>query len=312
MINNLSHRLVKALMLMCWLSCSFVSAQQKLPPRLKAIRPMPIIQSIPEYHSIGQPILFSVKLPASFKRTLPNIIDGAQNLRAFFDKLRDKQQPIRIVHIGDSHVRGYAFPLTIRHHFERDFGHEATYPDTITYTTPVGLARETGLPGVVYHAIGINGATCSNFANVLQVQEIANLKPDLLILSFGTNESGRGFQSAAHQQRLAHFISMLQNSCPRVNILFTTPPGSYLRRSKRVNPYTALVAKSINDFAQSNDMATWNLYRIMGGNQQACNNWSAGAYMRPDHIHYTVEGYQLQGNLLYEALIKAYNDYVAN
>ena len=32
--------------------------------------------------------------------------------------------------------------------------------------------------------------------------------------------------------------------------------------------------------------------------------------MRPDHVHYMPDGYVLQGELLYQALIKAYNDYV--
>ena len=29
-----------------------------------------------------------------------------------------------------------------------------------------------------------------------------------------------------------------------------------------------------------------------------------------DRIHFNVKGYELQGNLLYDAIIKGYNDYV--
>ena len=32
--------------------------------------------------------------------------------------------------------------------------------------------------------------------------------------------------------------------------------------------------------------------------------------MRPDHVHYLPDGYRLQGELFYQALLKAYNDYV--
>lgn len=31
--------------------------------------------------------------------------------------------------------------------------------------------------------------------------------------------------------------------------------------------------------------------------------------MRPDHVHYLPEGYVLQGEMFYQALLKAYNDY---
>ena len=45
-----------------------------------------------------------------------------------------------------------------RHRLEHDFGAEAVYPDVISYRTG-GLAHEAGEPGIVYHMIGINGAT---------------------------------------------------------------------------------------------------------------------------------------------------------
>ena len=54
------------------------------------------------------------------------------------------------------------------------------------------------------------------------------------------------------------------------------------------------------------------MYNVVGGNRHACKNWQEAGLMRPDHVHYMPEGYILQGNLLYEALIKAYNDYVTH
>ena len=41
--------------------------------------------------------------------------------------------PVRVVHIGDSHVRGHVYPLVTRRCLESDFGAEAVYPDSITY-----------------------------------------------------------------------------------------------------------------------------------------------------------------------------------
>lgn len=42
----------------------------------------------------------------------------------------------------------------------------------------------------------------------------------------------------------------------------------------------------------------------------ACLNWSNGNYFQRDKIHFTQEGYILQGLLLHEAIIKSYNNYV--
>jgi hypothetical protein len=54
------------------------------------------------------------------------------------------------------------------------------------------------------------------------------------------------------------------------------------------------------------------MYNVVGGSLRACKNWQEARLMRPDHVHYLPEGYILQGNLLYEAIIKAYNDYVSH
>ena len=54
------------------------------------------------------------------------------------------------------------------------------------------------------------------------------------------------------------------------------------------------------------------MYEVVGGKKRACKNWTEAKLMRPDHVHYLPEGYILQGNLLYQALIKAYNDYVSH
>ena len=59
-------------------------------------------------------------------------------------------------------------------------------------------------------------------------------------------------------------------------------------------------------------MAVWDLYGIAGGKENACANWQRAGMMRPDHVHYTPEGYRLQGELFYEAFINAYNESVSH
>ena len=114
-------------------------------------------------------------------------------------------------------------------------------------------------------------------------------------------------------------VKLLRDSLPDVPILLTTPPGSYesFRQRKRkrtyaINPRTATAAETIRRYAKDHRLLVWDMYDVVGGKHRACTNWTAAKLMRPDHVHYLPEGYILQGNLLYQALIKAYNDYVSH
>ncbi len=301
--------------IVCSVLVLHVSGQDKLPSGLKASQPSALPEAMDVYRRPQSPVVLHNSMPGSFKNVGDNLlIDTVHVLIPFFEKLRVRRTPVRIVHIGDSHIRGHVLPLVVRRNFERDFGDEAVYPDTVTYLSS-GLARETGRPGVVYHMIGINGATCTNFTNAMQVNEIAGLNPDLIIVSFGTNEShGHGYTPSVHEQQMDRLFAMLHEVCPDAAFLLTTPPGSYIRyrRRRSINTRTPLVAATIREYARKRGYAVWDMYTIVGGRERACLNWVNGNYMVRDRVHYTAAGYTVQGNLLYEALIKAYNNYVSN
>lgn len=65
-------------------------------------------------------------------------------------------------------------------------------------------------------------------------------------------------------------------------------------------------------YAKDHRLLVWDMYDVVGGKRRACTNWTEAKLMRPDHVHYLPEGYILQGNLLYQAIIQAYNDYVSH
>ena len=109
------------------------------------------------------------------------------------------------------------------------------------------------------------------------------------------------------------FVNILKEKCTNASFLITTPPGAYTRmgRSRIINKRTPLVVNTAKEFARKNGMAVWDLYDIVGGEKYACKNWTDAGMYQKDKIHFTREGYTLQGLLLHEAFIKAYNDYVA-
>ena len=282
--------------------------------------PKPDKHSSPVYpsHEMKQLMQFvsvDSPMPAVFRNTTENeLTDPAGSLNPFWEKLGALDRPLRIVHIGDSHVRGHVFPYVMRCSLEDDFGSKAVENIPVTYQTS-GIARETGSNGVVYHILGVNGATCQSFSTPEHIRQIADLHPDLVILSFGTNEAhGRRYNASEHTAAMNYLIAELKASCPDVAFLMTTPPGAYVRNGRRgkiINPRTPLVVENELKFAREHGIAIWDMYDIVGGKQRACLNWNAAKMYQRDKIHFTHEGYTLQGLLLHKAFIKAYNHYVA-
>lgn len=296
-------------------SLSLMVAQDVIPEKARRDHNSGPVYSSAAMEKLMKFIPVSSSMPSSFKDTTENVIlDPNGSLDGFWEKLSVMDRPVRIVHIGDSHVRGHVFPYIMRKLLEEDFGHEAVIDYKVSYNT-TGLAHETGKAGIVYHIMGVNGATCESFNKPERISEITSLNPDLLILSFGTNEAhGRNYKTAEHRMQMTNLINELRKGCINSAFLITTPPGAYVksgRWQKVINVRTPRVVDTEKNFAAENGLAVWDLFDVVGGEKFACKNWTAAGMFQRDKIHFTHEGYTLQGLLLHEAFIKAYNDYVA-
>lgn len=298
MLSN--FRLKCLLCLLLYASC--MSSQDKLPQ--KAARNL--ISRIPKpalkVKWPADTIPYTQLLPQSFRNVKSNgIVDSTDVLEPVMKQLHEMRldmevDTFRILHIGDSHVRGHIYPQS------------------------AGLVLTQEFHSLLYYDMGVNGATCLTFTHPARISAIVEAKPSLLILSFGTNEShGKGYKTNVHYNQMHELIELLKDSLPGVPMLLTSPPGSFERRrlSRRrstysPNPRTIMAAKTIREYASRNGLAFWDLYAVVGGEQWACKNWDGAKLMRPDHVHYLPEGYTLQGKLLAQAIIKAYNNYVVN
>lgn len=266
-------------------------------------------------------------LPATFRQTQANQIIGSDLLTPFFEKIRKADRPVRVLHLGDSHVRGHVFTVETRQCLEKAWGDSAVYADKITYKTSA-LARETGKAGLVYHAYGINGATYGQFNNEQTLSKFDELNPDLIILSFGTNEAhGRNYTEEWQIQEMDALLASLKERFPAADFLLTTPPGSYWRKRVKktlkngrktyvtrhiLNEQVEQVANTQVAYGAEHQIPVWDLYHVVGGADYACRNWRNAGLQRSDYIHYTSEGYILQGKLLAEAILKAYYSYETN
>jgi lysophospholipase L1-like esterase len=304
------------ILLLFTVSCSIITAQDILPIEAIKVQPSVCIKEAEEcMHHFDQVVVKDV-MPLLFKGTQEDIIDDPEaTLAPIMRRIALHRDVVRIVHIGDSHVRGHIFPYTVRRLLESTFGEQAVVPELVDYYTN-GICTETGDNGIAYSILGINGATCSKFITSDMMNKVVRLHPDLVIISFGTNEAhDRRYKAAYHKIEMNNLTQLLKKSLPKVVFLMTTPPGSYIRYKrwrKHPNTRTEKVAEAIVEFSKEKRYAYWDMYRIVGGKNKACKNWRENDFMVRDKIHFTSTGYRIQGELLYEALIKAYNQYVTN
>ena len=163
-----------------------------------------------------------------------------------------------------------------------------------------GIVLENGAPGILYHNIGVNGAKFSDYNKYpLFFTQLSALMPDLIVLSLGTNESFDKMPVADYMVQMRQFIDALREQHPNVAILVATPPPSLF--SRRVpNHFVEEYARAIT---QLSDVASWDLYNVLGGNSgiaQAAKRGIIGA----DRVHYSKAGYELQGDLLFNAILQ--------
>ncbi|MDR1918626.1 MAG: GDSL-type esterase/lipase family protein [Tannerellaceae bacterium] len=172
-----------------------------------------------------------------------------------------------------------------------------------------GFSLTNGAPGILYHAIGVNGSMFVNYTDDHYVRQLAMLRPSLLIISLGTNESfGRRFTTNEFSGQIEAFLSLAKKHMPHTAILFTTPPECYKRvvidKQRRYvrNENTERVARSIIRVAEKEGAAYWDLFAATGG-RKSSENWFNGKWMGRDRIHFNKEAYQEQGVLLFKALM---------
>lgn len=169
-------------------------------------------------------------------------------------------------------------------------------------------------PGIVLDSFGVVGATAGvvdNWQESLVRQELALMRPALIILAYGTNEGARtNFDPAAYQADFAVILDKLRRWSGPSSLLVAGPTDGS-RQSKNCGascPWKTLpaldtVRRLQFDEALRHQAAFWN-----GAETQTrsggINAWTlmVPPLARPDHIHFTPAGYAILGGDLYRWL----------
>jgi hypothetical protein len=173
-----------------------------------------------------------------------------------------------------------------------------------------GISLESEDPGIIYHSMGVNGASFPSFlrCNLLE-KHLKALNPDLVILSLGTNDAyTTKFKPEFYKANYEKMISRIRKVAPQAAILNTVANDSYLFR-RYPNRNTELAANVIYEVAHEKNCGVYNFYQVMGGFNSS-SIWYKENLMVKDRIHFNREGYLLKGDLFFNAFIKAYDNHL--
>jgi lysophospholipase L1-like esterase len=173
-----------------------------------------------------------------------------------------------------------------------------------------GISLENDDPGVIYNAIGVNGAKLESYLRCERfVPQLRALEPDWVIVSIGTNEGNtRHFDPGAYRSDYIRLIDSIRFAAPHAAILLTVPNDSYLFK-RYVNPNTARIREIIFELAQTCHCGVWDFYTVMGGLNSAMA-WYNQGLMNKDRIHFNRPGYLLKGDLFFSAFMKSWDDHL--
>jgi len=178
-----------------------------------------------------------------------------------------------------------------------------------------GMSLERNNPGVVIDTLGIPGARATTqllWDDALQREHMQRRKPNLVILAYGTNESGDDDHAIDdYAARLRKVITRMRLAIPDASCLLIGPSdrpvrledGQYVER-----PRTAEVVATQREVAFEFGCAFFDVVKLMGG-PLGMLDWCDGEppYGASDHVHFTNRGYQVMGNVLHDALMERYD-----
>ncbi|HZS05829.1 MAG TPA: GDSL-type esterase/lipase family protein [Blastocatellia bacterium] len=182
----------------------------------------------------------------------------------------------------------------------------------------LGLTAERYRAGVVYDALGINGARATRLLEwdeALLADNLARRNPDLIIVAYGSNEAGDAdFDPAEYRRKFSEVLKRLRAAAPDASLLVIAPPDRAVRTGsmwRTISTMPGLVAAQ-RQAALAAGAAFWDLYRAMGG-AGSIERWAIRSppLAQPDRVHLTRSGYLLVADELYAELMRGYRQFTS-
>ena len=164
----------------------------------------------------------------------------------------------------------------------------------------------------------INGANVTLLSNAFNeahwTEELRHYKPDLIIVNYGTNESGfPDFVDTTWGREMRKTVARLQRAMPEASILLMSPMD---RGAKGVNgeidtiPTMPRLVATESKIAADTGVAFFDTFEAMGGSG-TMGRWytSEPRLVGSDFIHPMPAGARIVGELLFSALREGFNQF---
>ena len=181
-----------------------------------------------------------------------------------------------------------------------------------------GVTLESGIPGIVYDSLAINGARAAaldRFDTKHWISELKHRNPALVIIMFGANEGANRFLALKeYKVHLTQILQTLKAGLPQTSIMIIGPLDQAKRNpdktfaSKRMPIRLSKVQRKV---ALENNCAFFDTWTAMGG-KGSMGNWFRRGLGGGDMIHPTKHGAGKIGNWVAEALLYEYQRYLHN
>ncbi|MFI5308956.1 MAG: SGNH/GDSL hydrolase family protein, partial [Polyangiales bacterium] len=177
-----------------------------------------------------------------------------------------------------------------------------------------GAALERGHSGVVLDTLGIPGTRARDhlyWDDALYREHLARRHPDLVVLAYGTNESGDDEPIEQYESDLRKVVQRVREIAPQSSCLLIGPSDRPIREDDGTfspRPRTDAVIDTQRRVALTQGCGFFDLRRFMGG-PMSMLRWVAAVppMGNGDYVHFTAAGYERLGNVLYDALLEGFS-----
>ncbi|KAA6301689.1 MAG: hypothetical protein EZS26_002154 [Candidatus Ordinivivax streblomastigis] len=238
-------------------------------------------------------------------RLLGAVADGSQGVAPVLFYPQDT-----IVGEWEVESNSYLFHLSApQDSFQINFIQQDTIPHTFIVN---GFLPENDEAGIVYHAIGVNGASVSSYLGCENFEaELPLIYPDLVVFAIGINDaSGKTFDPDFFHSQYNLLIEKIKRVNPDCAFIFITNNDSYRRIARKkyaVNPNGKHARNVFYQLAEEHQGGVWDLFEWMGG-LKSMQKWQNAGLASRDKIHFNKDGYLMIGSQFYNALINYFNE----
>lgn len=176
-----------------------------------------------------------------------------------------------------------------------------------------GVSLSRTQPGVVFDALGINGArvtTCLQWNESHWAEQLRHRAPALVVLAYGTNEStDESTPPQTYERQLVDLLGRVARAVPTASCLLMGPPDRAVQSdgSWMTSPKLLEIIASQRRVAEAAGCAFYDQLEAMGG-EGTVAGWASEDPPRAqkDRVHLTREGYAQLGSSFASDVMRGY------